>query len=65
MSEKVRRGLGLLAVAALGLLAVTLGRWMIGSGYGTGETIALAGYVALAVGLVGGLANLAVGLLRP
>lgn len=63
MSAKVKRGLGLLAVAPLGLIAVLLGRWMIDSGYGLGETVALAGFVALAVGVVGGFFNIAVGLL--
>lgn len=64
MTDKVKRGLGLLAIAPLGLLAVLIGRWMIDSDYGIGETVALGGYVALAVGIVGGFANLAAGLLR-
>lgn len=60
MDEKVRRGLGLLAVAGLGLIALVAGQSL------EVEMMALLGLLALGVGLVGGLVNIAAGLLaRP
>lgn len=60
MDEKVRRGLGLLAVAGLGLIALVAGQAL------EVEMVALLGLLALGVGLVGGLVNIAAGLLaRP
>lgn len=57
MDEKVRRGLGLLAVAGLGLIALVAGQSL------EVEMMALLGLLALGVGLVGGLVNIAAGLL--
>lgn len=65
MDDKVRRGLGLLAVAGLGLVIVVVCNLMTGDAEQFGETVGLGGVLLLAVGLIGGLVNIAIGLLRP
>lgn len=64
MPTKVKRGLGLLAVAAIGYLLVNAAQEQ-GPGYGLGlQLLEGAGWLLAAVGLVGGLGLLAWGLLR-
>lgn len=63
MSWKVKRGLGLLVVAAIGYLIVNAGQESTSSGTVLMVT-ELVGWLAVAVGLVGGLILLAWGLLR-
>lgn len=61
MPEKVKRGLGLVVVAAIALVVLLLARGADGSG---AEVVSfLAGVIALVCGLVG-LVLIAVGLLR-
>lgn len=65
MSLKVKRGLGLLVVALLGYLVVSLGQSLIEDDRPTlGGGIEALGWAGVAVGLLGGLVLLAWGLLR-
>lgn len=65
MDDKVRRGLGLLAIAGLGLVLFLIGR-AISTEPGDGaEQVAQGGLLLLLVALVVGLINIASGLLRP
>lgn len=66
MSDKVKRGLGLLVVAAIGYLVVFAVRGDDGmaSPGGPAAIIEAIGYLMAAVGLIGGLLLLAWGLLR-
>ena len=61
MSVKVKRGLGLLVVAVLGVLCASTGRTVGGPG---GSAVESLGWLVVAVGLLGGLGLLAWGLLR-
>jgi hypothetical protein len=62
MSVKVKRGLGLLAVAALGYLVVGLGQSAPAGA--TADLIEMLGWATIAAGMIGGLLLLAWGLLR-
>lgn len=66
MSMKVKRGLGLLVVAAIGYLIVFAAQGDDGMASPGGPTAILEamGYLLAAVGLIGGLILLAWGLLR-
>lgn len=64
MSVKVKRGLGLLAVAALGYLLVPAAREMRDASYVAGSALELVAWTMAGVGLLGGLVLLAWGLLR-
>lgn len=64
MDDNVRRGLGLLAVAGLGLAALHAGRAIDGGLEAPlGDPLAVVGLVVLSVGWVGGMFSLIVGLL--
>lgn len=63
MDDKVRRGLGQLALAALGAIVAVLGV-LIGDNQ-VGEGLALGGLILCLVMLISGLVNIAMGLLRP
>lgn len=59
MSTKVKRGLGLLVVAAIGYLLVNAAHETDGP-----ALLEASGYLLAAIGLIGGLSLLAWGLLR-
>lgn len=63
MPVKAKRGLGLLAVAAIGYLLVNAAHESDGSG-GVETALEVVGWLLAGVGLIGGLALLAWGLLR-
>jgi preprotein translocase subunit Sss1 len=64
MPTKVKRGLGLLVLAAIGYLVASAGGDMRESAYTTSQIVESAGLLLVAVGLIGGLGLLAWGLLR-